>query len=132
MDVGDLVVYPTCGGECMNPYIRSTPEGWKREGWSAFVVIEPGRALGVLSWYTPLTISSAMSQRPAVADLRVPLIWKLENPGTCSAAHFKRMELEKIAALPIDGDALRRAFPGIRPGATYAINDISIANRLSV
>lgn len=42
------------------------------------------------------------------------------------------MEFEKIGALPIDGDKLRRAFPDLRPGTSAAVKDISIANGVSV
>ena len=51
MDVGDALVYPTCGGRSVNPYFASkeqdratTRTGWKQDGWSAFVVVDRGRA----------------------------------------------------------------------------------------
>jgi hypothetical protein len=42
------------------------------------------------------------------------------------------MEFEKIGLLAIDHDKLRRAFPNMKPGTRQAIEDISIANGVSV
>src|SRR5437763_15931482 len=58
------------------------------------------------------------------------LLWKLPLPGTCSAVHFKRMELEKIEALAIDPDKFKSAFPKLWPAAGQVISDISIANQM--
>ena len=60
------------------------------------------------------------------------MLWRLERAGTCSPAHFKRMELEKIGALTIDKDKWRRRFPVMPPGTFEAIDDVSLANALSV
>ena len=91
MDVGDLLVYPTCGGRCVNPYFASkeqdkatTPTGWKQDGWSAFVVVDRGRAFDFLSWYRPLTLSIATAQKPTLAELRGEVLWRLGRAGTCS------------------------------------------------
>jgi hypothetical protein len=139
MDVGDLLVYPTCGGRCVNPYFASkeqdkatTPTGWKQDGWSAFVVVDRGRAFDFLSWYRPLTLSIATVQKPTLAELRGDVLWKLGRAGTCSPVHFKRMEMERIGTLPIDTDKLRRVIPVMSPGTPEAIDDVSIANGLSV
>jgi hypothetical protein len=56
----------------------------------------------------------------------------LAQAGTCSTVHFKRMELEKIGKLTIDNHKLRRSFPDMRPGTTQAVENISIANGVSV
>ena len=60
------------------------------------------------------------------------LLWKLARAGTCSAVHLRRMELEKIGTLRIDNDKLRSSFPGMRPGISAAVSDISLANTLNV
>ena len=139
MDVGDVVGYPTCGGKCINPYFvskeldRATiPTGWKQDGWSAFVVVDRGRAFDFLSWYRPLTLTTAIAQKPTLAELRGDVLWKLGRAGTCSPIHFKRMELERIGTLPIDADKLRHLLPAMRPGTPEAIDDVSIANGLNV
>jgi hypothetical protein len=42
MDVGEVLVYPTTGGQCINSYFRSKEEvsGWNQDGWGAVVVVE--------------------------------------------------------------------------------------------
>jgi hypothetical protein len=139
MDVGDLLVYPTCGGRCVNPYFASkeqdratTANGWKQDGWSALVIVDRGRAFEFLSWYRPLTLSTATVQKPTLAWLRGDVLWKLERAGTCPPIHFKRMELERIGALLIDEDKLRRSLPVMPPGTFEAIDDVSLANALTV
>ncbi|HEX5411274.1 MAG TPA: hypothetical protein VFZ27_05380 [Terriglobia bacterium] len=140
MDVGDVLVYPTFGGRCRNPYFASKEQdrmgtmtpAWTRDGWSAMVIIDCGRAFDFLAWYRPITICRARPQKPTLDELRGEVLWRLARPGTCSQVHFRRMEFQKIGALPIDPDKLRQAFPGMRPGARAAVSDISIANGVSV
>jgi hypothetical protein len=141
MDRGDVIVYPTCDGRCINPYLGSKelntrytkdgPAPWMQDGWAAAVIIDCGRAFDFLSWYRSLTIASARPQKPTLDSLRGDVVWRLELPGTCSPTHFNRMELEKIGTLPVDPERVRSVFPGLRPGISAAVSDISIANRLS-
>jgi hypothetical protein len=140
MEIGDALIYPTCFGACINPYFPSKERQtywtghesapWKQTDWSAFVVVDRGRAFDLLAWYTPLTLCAAIAEAPTPAGLRGELLWKLERAGTCSAVQFKRMELDRIGAFCIDPDKLRGAFPDMRPGTRQAIADISIANAL--
>ena len=132
MDAGDVLVYPVCGGDSINPYRRDGMPGWKQDGWSACVIVDRGRAFDFLAWYRPLTIAMALADKPAVLTLRGELLWKLERAGTCSAVHFKRIQFEKIGTVVIDEPKLKRAFPEMRPGTSAAVNDISIANGLAV
>jgi hypothetical protein len=140
MDVGDVFVYPTFGGRCINPYFASKELdrlgtmalAWKQDGWSAMVIVDRGRAFDFLSWYRPLTISMATVQKPTLEELRGEMLWSLARAGTCSAVHLKRIEFEKIGALAIDNDKLRRSFPHMRPGTSQAVDDISIGNAVSV
>jgi hypothetical protein len=140
MDVGDVLVYPTCGGECINPYAASKEQGrdgagrigWKQDSWSAMIIVDVGRAFDFLAWYRPLTRPTATPQKPTLAALRLDVLWTMRRPGVCSALHFKKMELEKVGTLPIDKERLRRSFPDMRPGTSQAINNISLANALSV
>ena len=39
-------------------------------------------------------------------------------------------ELETIGTLPLDAGKVAQVFPGLRPGTSQAINDISIANSM--
>jgi hypothetical protein len=143
MEIGDLYVYPTFRGICINPYFASKeqdnkyaskdgPTCWKQDGWSAVVIVDRGRAFDFLSWYVPLTVSAAAVEKPTLAGLRGEVLWKLGRAGTCSALHFKRLELEKIAKLSIDNDKLRRSLPGMKPGTWAAVHDISIAAGMNV
>lgn len=140
MDVGDVFIYPTFRGRCINPYFASREldrlgtmsPAWKQDGWAAMVIIDNGRAFDFLAWYRPLTISRATVQKPVLEELHGEMLWRLTGPGTCSPLHFKRMEFEKIGALPIDDDKVCRSFPNMRPGTSAAISDISIANGLHV
>ena len=140
MDVGNVLVYPTCGGECINPYVASKEQGrdgagrigWKQDGWSAMVIVDVGRAFDFLAWYRPMTFSTATPQKPTLAAVRLDVLWTMRRPGVCSALHFKKMELDKVGTLPIDKERLRSSFPDMRPGTSQAINNISLANALSV
>ena len=105
---------------------------WTQNGWSAMVIVDCGRAFDFLSWYRPLTITMATVQKPTLVELHGEVLWRLARAGTCSAIHFKRMEFEKIGVLPVDNDKLRRALPNMWPGTRQAVEDISIANGLSV
>ena len=133
MEVGDCLVYPTSGRECINSYYASKEKipGWKHDGWGAMVLVDRGRAFDFLTWYTPLIVSASTPEKPAFATLHSVTSWVLRSPGTCSPVHFKRLELERVGALPIDRIKLARAFPSMRPGTFSATNDISIANSLS-
>ncbi len=140
MDTGDVLVYPTFGGRCINPYFASreldrlgtSQPSWKQDSWAAMVIVDCGRAFDFLSWYRPLTITMATLRKPTFEELRGEVLWNLARAGTCSPLHFKRMEFEKIGVSPIDNDKLRRAFRDMRPGTRQAVEDISIANGANV
>jgi hypothetical protein len=134
MDVGECLIYPTSGKDCINSYYSSKDKipGWKHEGWSTMVVVDRGRAFDFLTWYTPVTISAPTAEKPTFAMLRSITPWILRRSGTCSAVHFKRLELERIGSLMIDHDKLIRAFPTMKPGTSSAIDDISITNSLGL
>jgi hypothetical protein len=141
METGDVLVYPTCGGRSINPYYASKelnvyydkggPRPWEQDGWAAMVVIDCGRAFGFLSWYRGVTLAYAQPRKPSIDNLRSEVLWRLGSPGTCSANHYKKMELEKIGVLPIDPEKLRQVFPDLRPGISAAVQDISIANSMN-
>jgi len=140
MNVGDVMVYPTCGGANINPYYatkelirhysKDGPGPWKQDGWGAMVIVDCGRAFDFLAWYRPLTVARASEVNPSMDALHEELIWSLRLPGTCSSSHFKKMELTRIGVLAVDQVRLQRVFPGIRPGTTAAIADISLGNSM--
>lgn len=96
------------------------------------VLVDRGRAFDFLSWYRMLTISEETRERPSISDLRADRLWRLGRPGTLTALHAKRMEFEKAGTVPIDDAKVRGTFPEMRPGTTYAVSDISIANTMNV
>ena len=134
MDVGDVFVYPTSNGKNINPYLASIrtvdSRPWIPDGWGAAIILDCGRAFEFLSWYRPLTLAEARNEKPKLDWLRGNVVWRLELPGTCSANHFRRLEFEKIGSLSFDPEKVAKLFPGLRPGISAAISDISIANRL--
>ena len=71
MDVGDVLIYPTCEGNCINPYFASKERdrSWKgQDGWSAAVIVDRGRAFDFLVWYRPL-IAAAVTEKPTMRGL---------------------------------------------------------------
>jgi hypothetical protein len=132
MGLGDVVIYPTSGGRPINPYLgaREQNKNWRHDGWAAFVVIDRGRAFDFLAWYRPLALTAALGEKPSLEGLRGGVSWLLRPAGTCSTIHFRRMELETIGTLPLDGGKVAQVFPGLRPGTSQAISDISIANSM--
>jgi len=140
MQTGDVLVYPTFGGRCRNPYFvdqdkdrmgTATPP-WRIDSWAAMVIVDCGRAFDFLAWYRPMTLSRAAAEKPSFAMLQRDMIWRLVRPGTCSASHFKRMGIEKIGTINIRRDKLTKCFGELRPGTSAAVSNISIANQISV
>lgn len=135
MEIGDLVVYPTCRGKCINPYFTGkqlSDTGWRPDGWGALLTIDSARAFDFLAWYRPLTLVDSMGQKPTIDGLLSQVKWVLRGPGTCSPAHFKRMQFEKTHRVTIDRARLCKCFPDLPSGVQAAVNDISIANDLNI
>jgi hypothetical protein len=141
MDVGDVLVYPTCDGTNINPYFPSKEQNvhyskngrvpWIQNGWGAMVILDCGRAFEFLPWYRAAVLAETRSEKPTAESLRGGMLWVLRSPGTCPASHFRRMELEKIAIFPIDRAKAQAVFPRrFGSGVSAAVQDISIANAL--
>lgn len=143
MQIGDVLVYPTCEGYCINPYFSSTEsqivrtagglQPWARDGWGGLVVVDAGYVFEFLAWYRFFKMASSVQQLPTMDDLRGPMYWRLCVPGTCSPSHFKRMQLEKIGSLPVDRSkvAAEPLSDDSHSCVFAAVNDISIANSLN-
>jgi hypothetical protein len=139
MQTGDVLVYPTFGGRCRNPYFVNQDNDrmggaclpWRVDSWAAMVIIDSGRAFDFLAWYRPLPLVRAMAEKPSMATLQEDLTWRLVRAGTITASHFKRMGIEKIGELAIDREKLKTCF-GEPPGTSDAVGNISVANRMSV
>lgn len=135
MNSGDVLVYPTGRGRPINPYFASiekmAPE-WVQDGWGAAVIVEADREFEFLAWYRPMTIAVAKSTKPGMQEILENDVWALRIPATCSASHLKKMRIEKIGSVAIDRKKVKQLFPNEPTGRSAAVNDISIANRLSV
>jgi hypothetical protein len=105
---------------------------WRHDGWSIIVTISRGRAFDFLAWYRFLTIDFAVSEKPAAVPLDASQLWVLRRPGTVTPLQMRRLQLEKLGSVRVDDDKLQQTFPGMKPGTSYAINDISIANGMHV
>jgi hypothetical protein len=135
MEIGGLYAYPTLGGDPINPYMSPKyfdRAAWRPDGFGLMLIIDRGRAFDYLTWYQSLVAAMAVPAKPDISALSPETYWTLELPGSCSAAHFKKMEMEQIGTLAIDPAAVGQVFPMRRPGTPYAIEDISIANRMTV
>jgi len=141
MNVGDIIVYPTCFGKSINPYFPSkqedkqyTKEGpipWTQNDWGAMVIVGCGRAFDFLSWYRPLVIMETRRQKPTAEALTADNVpWRLDSAGTCSPHQFRKMEMETIGHVSLEAAKIESVFPGLRPGISAAVSDISIANRM--
>ncbi len=133
METGDVYVYPTSRGRCINGYFPSKERirGWKQDGWGVMLVVECGRTFDFLAWYRPLVLASPLQYKPEASGLRALSPWYVRIPGTLSRLHKKRLELGKIANLPVDREKLVRVFPSLPSGTSDAVNNISIENRLN-
>ncbi len=140
LELGGVYSYPTKGGECINPYMGPKyfdRAAWEPDGYGLMAIVNRGRAFDFLTWYQPLVAVGAPTEKPTAIPL--DMIWRLKLPGTCSPAHFKKMELEQVGQVTFDPEKLRARFPA-RPGRAswgwegriQAINDISIANDMSI
>ena len=141
MEIGDVLAYPTCSGENINPYrpsraanihyTKTGREPWKQDGWGAMVILDCGRAFEYLAWYRPAKLAEAMAEKPTLDSLRSEMLWSIESPGTCSPSHFRKMELEKIGVFSVDREKANVIYPKrFGTGASAAVQDISIANRM--
>lgn len=140
MQTGEVLVYPTFGGRCRNPYVVNQDKDrmggaclpWQIDSWAAMVIIDSGRAFDFLAWYRPIVVARAMMEKPNMSALQEDLTWRLTRAGTSTASHFKRMGIEKIGSLAIDREKLKTCFGELPPGTSDAVGNISLANRMSI
>jgi len=67
-EVGDVLIYPTSNGRCINPYFSSLEKmnRWQHDGWGAMVIAERGRAFECGS--------SRRTTQHRCAPSRIPLV----------------------------------------------------------
>ena len=135
LEVGDVVAYPICKAEPINPYAgKNSPllKDWHQDGWGAFVVAERGLQYDYLAWYRPFVICEALQQEPTLAALTEPRMWLLRNPGTLTSAHASRMQFKSVGRVSIDPAKLSQLFPQRMSPVSCVVSDISIANSIYV
>lgn len=136
MQTGDCLAFPVCKGQAVNPYFASADMyGWVQDGWGAALVVETGRTLDYLVWYRLAALEQKFSGKPSLDDVRPARVGGGLSAGTCSPAHFKRMQLEKIGALDLRPGAIHELVPELaktRSGDAAAIHDISVSNNLLI
>jgi hypothetical protein len=136
LDVGDVLIYPICKGEPINPYAVGKDwawvKAWKQDGWGAFVVVERGLAFDFLAWYRPLVITEPSSSEPSLANLLRPHMWLLRQPGTLTARHYNNMSLNPCGRVSIDVAKLDHFFPNRGSATNSVVKDISLCNAITV
>ena len=84
LGTGDMILFPTTRGHCINPYFQSKEAvtgGWRQDGWGAALIVECGRAFDFLDWYRPLRAPEATAAKPDLAAL-FGLVTILNAPAT--------------------------------------------------
>lgn len=133
MQTGDLMVYPTSCGEPFNPFMTNVDESiykWRQDAWGAMLILRSDVAYGYLAWYWPLIVESEFLEKPTLESLQ-EAPWTARNPGTCSRAHFKRLQLERLGHVPLADEYLRLVCPE-RLIRHIALEDISLGNSMGV
>jgi hypothetical protein len=134
-EVGGVYAYPTRGGDTINPYMGAKyfdRSKWSPDGFGLMLVIGRGRAFGYLAWCQAAPSIEVVPSIPDRTKLIGEIRWGLPIYGTCSPAHFRKIELEEIGVFPINPARLDHFFPHLAQGTTYAIHDISLANGMKI
>ena len=134
VETGDCLVFPTAGGQAINPYFPSRQaQGFVQDGWGAALVVDRGRTLDYLAWYRMAALRHACADKPSMEQVMQARLAGGIGVGTCSPAHFKRMEMERIGQLALRADAIAAIVAGGAGAGSpdmVAIHDISISNSL--
>lgn len=135
LEEGGLYIYPTLRGLPINPYLGPAHfdrAAWRPDGYGAILVAERGRAFDYLAWYRPLVAVPAFPSQPDMADLCDRARWAVAQPGTLSAAHFKRMEIERVGAIALSKCKVEAVLGRSRLYIACTVADISISNGMSL
>lgn len=129
MDAGEVLAVPVDqDGKAANPYL---PAGspFSRAGWRGIVVATATQVFGYLAVYVPLVSHDVTPGHaiPTLDTLRAQSAWTLQLPGTCSRAHFRKLGLERVGRVELTPGLAQHDPADL---ASYAIADVSIANRI--
>lgn len=122
-------------GELRNPYMREGRVRFEPAGYTLFAVVATEHVFGFLAAYAVVVLRGAapLEARPDLATALSLGPWGFELPATCSSAHARKMRLETIGTVPIASDLVTaRAAPLLKEMEEFAVQDVSIANRLRV
>jgi hypothetical protein len=135
LDIGEVLTYPICQGNPINPYAVGKDwawvKAWKQDGWGAAVIVDRGLAFDFLAWYRPMVLAEPLAVEPTLADLATPGPWIAGRLGTLTTRHAANMQLKSLGRVAIDPDRLGHFAPA-RSGVYSAVNDISICDGLDV
>ncbi|HLH88115.1 MAG TPA: hypothetical protein VKX28_06630 [Xanthobacteraceae bacterium] len=134
-EVGGVYAYPTRGGDVINPYLgpkHFDRAAWHPDGFGLMLVIGRGSAFGYLPWYQAVVSREVFPAIPDRHALPSENRWSLPVYGSCDPAQFRKMELAEVGVFPIDPARVDRFFPHLAPGTSYAVEGITIANRMNI
>jgi hypothetical protein len=136
LEVGEVLTYPVCKGDPINPYAVGKDwawvKAWRQDGWGAFAVVERGHVFDFLAWYRGLVITEPLPDEPTLTELARPRMWLLREPGTLTARHHANMQLKSLGCVSIEPARLAKIFPQRGSAVNSAVNDISLCNNITV
>jgi hypothetical protein len=96
------------------------------------VVVDAGHAFDYLAWYTIMVVREELIDKPTMSAL-MRAAWRIRGSCTCSAMHFKRLELERVGKVKLRRDVIESTFRKLGGGgARAAILNSSIGDRMNV
>ncbi|WP_131282490.1 hypothetical protein [Blastopirellula marina] len=148
MELGDIIVFPLAKGMIvvpgkdamgtLNPYwsraLTARFGKQEQQDWGAAVLVKCELIFGFLASYCPIILDRRLylDEKPTREMLLAHQGWDLTMPGTCSSAHFKRLQIEKVGRIKIDPDVIEQKFPSMYGLRNAAVKDISICESLYI
>jgi hypothetical protein len=138
-DIGDVILFPLDErGLPFNPYytakqIAEEPDIFIQTGWGAAVIVDNGLIYDYLTYYKLIVCNKSFEfdDKPRLNTLMNTSTWVIENPGTCSKSHFKKMQIEKIGTIDINKKRAKKIFANHKYALSAAVDNISISNYLN-
>lgn len=127
LDLGQLLVYPV--SQRGMPIVRHAP--WEQAGWGATLVVDRGRAFDFLAWYTVMTVTRRLEERPR-AEALMDSEFLLGGSGTLSKRELREAQIDAASPLTLDEYSLTQVIGPLRPGTYAAINEVTLLNGLIV
>jgi hypothetical protein len=145
LQTGQAWCYPTMKREARNPYFATAEsEGFKQNGWGAFLVVKTGLAFEMIAWYAVVPVHLRSRNKPTLESIQKARFYLGETfdsrgrakqvvmggAGTLSQTHLKRMGLELLGEFRI---ATRCVSGYLTAGAkNYAVTNRSLSNQIMV